>query len=62
MTKSTRKKYKAKDYAKIDQKKKIITLYNEAELYYKDVELKDEKATKIENLGEYFKISPITKN
>ena len=33
-------KYKAKDYAKIDQKKKIITLYNEAELYYKDVELK----------------------
>ena len=33
-------KYKAKDYAKIDQKKKLITLYNEAELYYKDVELK----------------------
>lgn len=33
-------RYKAKDYAKIDQKKKIITLYNEAELYYKDVELK----------------------
>jgi lipopolysaccharide assembly outer membrane protein LptD (OstA) len=32
--------YKAKDYAKIDQKKKTITLYNEAELYYKDVELK----------------------
>ena len=24
---------------------------------YKDVELKDEKATKIENLGEYFKIT-----
>ncbi|WYZ19350.1 putative LPS assembly protein LptD [Flavobacterium soyae] len=33
-------RYKAKDYAKIDQKKKLITLYNEAELYYKDVELK----------------------
>jgi lipopolysaccharide assembly outer membrane protein LptD (OstA) len=33
-------KYRAKDYAKIDQKKKTITLYNEAELYYKDVELK----------------------
>ncbi len=24
---------------------------------YKDVELKDEKATKIENLGEYFKVN-----
>ncbi|QSB28655.1 putative LPS assembly protein LptD [Flavobacterium sp. CLA17] len=33
-------RYVAKDYAKIDQKKKTITLYNEAELYYKDVELK----------------------
>ncbi|PAM93890.1 organic solvent tolerance protein OstA [Flavobacterium sp. IR1] len=33
-------KYKAKDYAKIDQKNKKITLYNEGELYYKDVELK----------------------
>ncbi|SHM03267.1 hypothetical protein SAMN05444366_2121 [Flavobacterium saccharophilum] len=33
-------KYRAKDYAKIDQKSKRITLYNEAELYYKDVELK----------------------
>lgn len=33
-------KYVAKDYAKIDQKRKRITLYNEAELYYKDVELK----------------------
>jgi lipopolysaccharide assembly outer membrane protein LptD (OstA) len=33
-------KYKAKDYAKIDQKRKLITLYNEAELYYQDVELK----------------------
>lgn len=33
-------KYKAEDYAKIDQKKKLITLYNKAELYYQDVELK----------------------
>lgn len=33
-------KYKAEQYAKIDQKKKIITLYNKAELYYQDVELK----------------------
>ncbi|WP_394346000.1 putative LPS assembly protein LptD [Flavobacterium foetidum] len=33
-------RYVAKDYAKIDQKNKLITLYNEAELYYKDVELK----------------------
>ncbi len=33
-------RYTAKDYAKIDQKRKTITLYNEAELYYKDVELK----------------------
>lgn len=33
-------RYKAKDYARIDQKKKTITLYNEAELYYKDIELK----------------------
>lgn len=33
-------RYVAKDYAKIDQKKKTITLFNEAELYYKDVELK----------------------
>jgi lipopolysaccharide assembly outer membrane protein LptD (OstA) len=33
-------RYVAKDYAKIDQKSKRITLYNEAELYYKDVELK----------------------
>ncbi|SMP33240.1 putative LPS assembly protein LptD [Flavobacterium hercynium] len=33
-------KYRAKDYAKIDQKNKKITLYNEGELYYKDVELK----------------------
>jgi lipopolysaccharide assembly outer membrane protein LptD (OstA) len=33
-------RYKAKDYAKIDQKRKLITLYNEAELNYQDVELK----------------------
>lgn len=33
-------KYKAKDYAKYDKKNKLLTLYNEAELYYKDVELK----------------------
>ncbi|MBC7641486.1 MAG: LPS-assembly protein LptD, partial [Flavobacterium sp.] len=32
--------YKAKDYAKIEQKKKLITLFNKAELYYTDVELK----------------------
>jgi len=31
---------KAKDYEKIDQKKKQITLYNQAELYYTDIELK----------------------
>lgn len=33
-------KRKAVDYEKIDQKKKLLTLYNEAELYYLDVELK----------------------
>lgn len=33
-------KYKAVEYAKIDQKKKHITLYDQAELYYQDVELK----------------------
>ncbi len=33
-------RHKALDYAKIDQKKKKITLYNEAEVYYKDIELK----------------------
>lgn len=33
-------RYKADDYAKIDQNKKIITLYDQAELYYQDVELK----------------------
>src|SRR5690606_16766971 len=30
----------AKDYEKLDQKKKQLTLYNEAELYYTDIELK----------------------
>ena len=33
-------KYKAEKYAKIEQKKKRITLYDQAELYYQDVELK----------------------
>ncbi|TDE28340.1 LPS-assembly protein LptD [Flavobacterium ranwuense] len=33
-------KYKADQYAKIDQKKKLITLYDKAELYYQDIELK----------------------
>jgi lipopolysaccharide assembly outer membrane protein LptD (OstA) len=33
-------KYKADNYTKIDQKKKHITLYDKAELYYQDVELK----------------------
>ena len=33
-------RYKAKDYAKIDQKNKLLTLYNKAELYYQDIELK----------------------
>jgi lipopolysaccharide assembly outer membrane protein LptD (OstA) len=33
-------KYKAIDYVKIEQKKKLITLYNKAELYYQDTELK----------------------
>lgn len=32
-------KYKAEDYTTIDQKKKLLTLYNKAELYYKDIEL-----------------------
>jgi lipopolysaccharide assembly outer membrane protein LptD (OstA) len=36
-------KYKADQYAKIDQKKKLITLYDNAELYYQDVELKSGK-------------------
>jgi lipopolysaccharide assembly outer membrane protein LptD (OstA) len=33
-------KYKADKYAKIDQKKKLITLYDKAELFYQDIELK----------------------
>ena len=33
-------KRKAVDYEKIDQKTKIVTLYNKAELYYQDIELK----------------------
>jgi lipopolysaccharide assembly outer membrane protein LptD (OstA) len=33
-------KYKASNYAKLDQKKKIITLYDKAELYYQDIVLK----------------------
>jgi hypothetical protein len=32
-------RYKADQYAKIDQRK-LITLYDKAELYYQDVELK----------------------
>ena len=33
-------KRKAKDYEKLNQSKKQLTLYNEAELYYTDIELK----------------------
>ncbi len=33
-------KYTATDYVKIEQKKKLITLNNNAELYYQDIELK----------------------
>lgn len=33
-------KRKAVDYEKLDQKKKLITLYNQAEVYYEDMELK----------------------
>jgi len=33
-------KYKAKSYARIDQKRKLITLYDQAELYYQDITLK----------------------
>ena len=33
-------RYKAKDYAKINQKKKEIYLYDQAELFYQDIELK----------------------
>ena len=32
--------YKSENYARIEQKKKLITLYDKAELYYKDIELK----------------------
>lgn len=32
-------KYRAEKYVKIDQKKKLITLYDKAELYYQDIEL-----------------------
>lgn len=32
-------KYRAEDYEKINQKNKTITLYNNAELYYTDIEL-----------------------
>ena len=33
-------RYKAEKYTKLDQKKKLITLYDKAELYYQDIELK----------------------
>ena len=33
-------KYKAKDYVRINQKEQKIYLYNEAEIYYEDTELK----------------------
>ena len=33
-------KRKAVDYEKFDKKKKLITLYNKAEVYYQDIELK----------------------
>lgn len=33
-------KYKSKQFARINQKKRQITLYDEAEVYYKDIELK----------------------
>ena len=33
-------KYKSKNYAKLNQKKKQITLYDKAEVYYNDIELK----------------------
>ena len=36
-------KYKADKYVKIDQKHKLITLYDNAELYYQDIELKSGK-------------------
>ncbi|WP_407920991.1 putative LPS assembly protein LptD [Flavobacterium cellulosilyticum] len=33
-------KYKSENFVKIEQKKKLITLYDKAELYYQDIELK----------------------
>ncbi len=33
-------KYNSENYVKIEQKKKLITLYDKAELYYQDIELK----------------------
>jgi hypothetical protein len=33
-------KYKSVNYVKIEQKKKLITLYDKAELFYQDIELK----------------------
>jgi lipopolysaccharide assembly outer membrane protein LptD (OstA) len=33
-------RYKSENYARIEQKKKIITLYDKAEIYYQDIELK----------------------
>ncbi len=33
-------KYNAENYVRIEQKKKLITLYDKAELYYQDIELK----------------------
>ena len=32
--------YNAEDYTKIDQKNKLLTLYNKAEIYYQDIEIK----------------------
>ena len=36
-------KYTAKEYARFDQKKKLLTLYDKAELFYEDYELKSGK-------------------
>lgn len=36
-------KYKAEDYVKMSQDNKEVTLYNKAELYYQDIELKSGK-------------------
>ncbi|HZJ18959.1 MAG TPA: LPS-assembly protein LptD, partial [Pricia sp.] len=38
-------RYKAKDYVKLSQKDQKIYLYNEAEIYYQDTELKAGKIT-----------------